>query len=75
MAVERTPWEYFILRRNISPVGDVNYYRGDTKELACPPNVKESDVLDTFGLHGYELCSVQLLRTGDTKYYLKRPKA
>ena len=51
----------------------INYFKGDTKEAVCQPNTDESQVLGVFGQHGYELCSVQYLRTGDTKYYLKRP--
>ena len=70
---ERIPWEYFILRRHIDGKGMINYFKGDTKEAVCQPNTDESQVLGVFGQHGYELCSVQYLRTGDTKYYLKRP--
>ena len=70
---ERTPWEYFILRRHIDTMGKVDYYKGDTKDAVCASNADESDVLGIFGQHGYELCSVLQLRTGDTKYYLKRP--
>ena len=70
---ERIPWEYFILRRHIDAMGIINYFKGDTKEAVCPQNADESQVLNTFGQHGYELCSVQILRSGDTKYYLKRP--
>ena len=68
---ERIPWEYFILRRHIDGMGMINYFKGDTKEAVCQPNTDESQVLGVFGQHGYELCSVQYLRTGDTKYYLK----
>lgn len=71
---ERISWEYFILRRHIDATGTINYVKGDTKEAVCPTNVDESQVLGIFGQHGYELCSVQNLRTGDAKYYLKRPK-
>ncbi len=71
---ERIPWEYFILRRHIDSMGIVNYLKGDTKEAVCSQNADESQVLGIFGDHGYELCSVQILRTGDTKYFLKRPK-
>ena len=71
---ERIPWEYFILRRHIDSMGIVNYLKGDTKEAVCPQTADESQVLGIFGDHGYELCSVQILRTGDTKYFLKRPK-
>ena len=70
---DRTAWEYFILRRHINAEGAITYVKGDTKEAVCPPNVDESQVLGIFGQHGYELCSVQSTRTGDTKYYLKRP--
>ncbi len=71
--VERISWEYFILRRHIDNMGIINYYKGDTKEPVCAHNADESQVLITFGQHGYELCSAPYLRTGDTKYYLKRP--
>lgn len=70
----RVPWDYFILRRSVSAEGSVNFYKGDTRETVCPPNVDESSVLNIFGDHGYELCSVQLMRNGDTKYFLKRQK-
>ena len=70
---ERVQWEYFIMRRHIDNVGVINYYKGDTKEAVCSQNADESQVLGIFGQHGYELCSVQYLRTGDMKYYLKRP--
>jgi len=70
---ERIPWEYFILRRHIGD-GTVDFYVGDTLNKAVPvQNADESQVLGTFGQHGYELCSVQQLRTGDIKYYFKRP--
>ena len=71
--VDRIPWDYFVLRRHVDAMGIVNYFRGDTKEAACAQNADETEVLKTFGLHGYELCSVQILRTGDMKYYFKRP--
>lgn len=70
---DRVPWEYFVLRRHIDGMGVVNYFRGDSKDPVCAPNADESEVLKTFGQHGYDLCSVQSLRTGDIKYYLKRP--
>ncbi len=71
---QRTQWEYFILRRHLNSMGDVNYYKGDSRETVCSANVPESDVLNIFGQHGYELCSVESLRTGDIKYFLKRIK-
>ena len=70
---DRIPWEYFILRRHIDNMGMINYYIGDSKQEACSANSDESKVLGIFGQHGYELCCVQYLRTGDTKYYFKRP--
>ncbi len=68
-------WDYFVLRRAQDGYGEAHYYKGDTKETVCPPNVEESEVLNIFGLHGYELVAVQTTRTGDTKYFLKRAKA
>ena len=71
--MDRILWQYFVIRRHIDTMGVINYFKGDSKDLATAPNADESDVLNTFGQHGYELCSVQQLRTGDIKYYFKRP--
>ncbi len=70
---ERIVWQYFVLRRHIDEMGKVDFFRGDTKDACCASNADESEVLGIFGQHGYELCSVQQLRTGDIKYYFKRP--
>ena len=71
--MDRIVWQYFVMRRHIDTMGVINYYKGDSKEPVTRQNADESQVLDTFGQHGYELCSVQQLRTGDIKYYFKRP--